>query len=206
MTDLHADLIDGIRGARPAVIGAAVLLALVASAWGVGYLQGARSGQARSIEAEKQSQEAKGRADAAAESARRAQENEAQARAQVADADAKAARAAELVAKLRNRPVPDSGVVPGPGPVSLEPAALIDALTSQVEAERVRVAARDAVILSLEAQRDGWKRAHDERQRETVALRLALEGQKAAVRGALWRGRVQGFAVGIASGYLAGRK
>ncbi len=185
MTDLHADDLLGIRGR---------------------YLQGARSGQARSIEAEKQSQEAKGRADAAAESARRAQADEAQARAQVADADAKAARAAELVARLRNRPVSAPGVVPDPGPVSLEPVALIDALASQVEAERVRVAARDAVILSLEAQRDGWKRAHDDRQRETVALRLALEGQQAAVNGALWRGRIQGFAVGIASGYLAGRK
>lgn len=206
MTDLHADLIDGIRGARPAVIGAAVLLALVASAWGVGYLQGARSGQARSIEAEKQSQEHKGRADAAVEAARRAQANETQARARVADADAKAARAAELVAKLRADRRPAPGVVPAVDPGPLEPVALIDALTSQVEAERVRVAARDAVILSMEAQRDGWKRAHDERQREAVALRLALEGQKAAVNGALWRGRVQGFAVGIASGYLAGRK
>jgi nitrogen fixation protein FixH len=206
MTDLHADLIDGIRGARSAVVGAAVLLALVASAWGVGYLQGARSGQARSIEAEKQSQEHKGRADAAVEAARRAQADEAQARAQLADADAKAARAAEVVAKLRNRPVPDSGVVPPADPGPLGPVALIDALTSQVEAEQVRVAARDAAILSLEAQRDGWKRAHDERHKETVSLRLALEGQKAAVRGALWRGRVQGFAVGIASGYLAGRK
>lgn len=206
MTDLHADLLNGIRGARPAVIGAAVLLALVASAWGVGYLQGARSGQARSIEYEKQSQEAKGRADAAVEAARRAQADEAKARARVADADAKAARAAELVAKLRAGHRPAPGVVPPADPGPLEPVALIDALASQVEAERVRVAARDAVILSLEAQRDGWKQAHDERQRETVSLRLALEGQKAAVNGALWRGRVQGFAVGIASGYLAGRK
>ena len=206
MTDLHADLLNGIKGARPAVIGAAVLLALVASAWGVGYLQGARSGQARSIESEKQSQEAKGRADAAAESARRAQADEAQARAQVADADAKAARAAELVARLRNRPVSAPGVVPAVDPGPLEPVGLIEALTEQVEAQQEQIQARDAVILSLEAQRDGWKRAHDDRHKETVALRLALDGQKAAVNGALWRGRVQGFAVGIASGYLAGRK
>jgi hypothetical protein len=206
MTDLHADLLNGIRGARPAVIGAAVLLALVASAWGVGYLQGARSGQARSIEAEKQSQEHKGRADAAVEAARRAQADEAQARAQLADADAKAARAAEVVAKLRNRPVPDSGVVPPADPGPLEPLGLIEALTEQVEAQQEQIRARNGLILSLEAQRDGWKQAHDERQRETVSLRLALEGQKAAVSGALWRGRAQGFAVGIASGYLAGRK
>ncbi len=206
MTDLHADLIDGIRGARPAVIGAAVLLALVASAWGVGYLQGAKSGQARSIEAEKQSQEAKGRADAAAEAARRAQTNEAQARAQVADADAKAARAAELVAKLRADRRPAPGVVPPADPGPLEPVALIDALASQVEAERVRVAARDAVILSLEAQRDGWKQAHDERHKETVSLRLALEGQKSAVNGARWRGRMEGFAVGAGLGFFAGRR
>lgn len=206
MTDLHADDLLGIRGLKQAAVVIGVAVGLLASAWGIGYLQGARSGQARSIEAEKQSQEAKGRSDAAAESARRAQENEAQARAQVADADAKAARAAELVAKLRNRPVPASGVVPPADHGPLEPVGLIEAMTEQVEAQQEQIRARDGLILSLEAQRDGWKRAHDERQRETVALRLALEGQKAAVRGALWRGRIQGFAVGIASGYLAGRK
>lgn len=206
MTDLHADLIDGIRGARPAVIGAAVLLALVASAWGVGYLQGAKSGQARSIEAERQSQEHKGRADAAVEAARRAQADEAQARAQVADADAKAARAAELVAKLRADRRPASGVVPAVDHGPLEPVGLIEALTEQVEAQQEQILARDGLILSLEAQRDGWKQAHDERHKETVSLRLALEGQKAAVNGALWRGRVQGFAVGAGLGFVGGRR
>jgi len=206
MTDLHADILNAIKGARQGVTVALVALVIVAAAWGVGYLQGARSGEAKATQAEQQANEAKGRADAAVESARRAQVDEAKARAGMADADAKAARAAELVARLRNRPLPDPGVVPPAGPGPLEPAGLIEALTEQVEAQREQIQARDGLILSLEAQRDGWKRAHDERHRETVALRLALDGQKSAVNGALWRGRLQGFAVGIASGYLAGRK
>ena len=206
MTDLHADELLGIRGVKQTAVVCGVAVGLLASAWGIGYLQGARSGEAKATQSEHQANEAKGRADAAVEAARRAQADEAQARAQVADADAKAARAAELVAKLRNRPLPAPGVVPSADPGPLEPVGLIDALTEQVEAQREQIQARDGLILSLEAQRDGWKLAHDERQREAVALRLALEGQKAAVNGALWRGRVQGFAVGIASGYLAWRK
>ena len=199
MTDLHADILNAIKGARQGVTVALVAVGLLVSAWGIGYLQGALSG-------EQKAQEHKGRADAAVEAARRAKADEAKAWAGMADADAKAARAAELVAKLRNSPVPDPGVVPPADPGPLEPVGLIDALTEQVEAQREQIQARDGLILSLETQRDGWKRAHDERHRETVALRLALDGQKAAVDGALWRGRLQGFAVGIASGYLAGRK
>ena len=206
MTDLHADELMGIRGLKQAAVFVGVAVGLLAAAWGVGYLQGARSGEVKASQAEQQAQEHKGRADAALEAARRAKADEAKARAQVADADAKAARAAELVAKLRNRPLPAPGVVPAVDPGPLEPVGLIEALTEQVEAQQEQIQARDGLILSLEAQRDRWKQAHDERHRETVALRLALDGQKAAANGALWRGRLQGFAVGIASGYLAGRK
>ena len=206
MTDLHADELLGIRGVKQTAVACGVAVGLLVSAWGLGYLQGARSGEAKATQAEQQANESKGRADAAVESARRAQVDEAKARAGMADADAKAARAAALVAQISNRPVSAPDVVPSADPGPLEPVGLIDALTEQVEAQREQIQARDGLILSLEAQRDGWKRAHDDRHRETVALRLALDGQKAAVNGALWRGRLQGFAVGIASGYLAGRE
>lgn len=206
MTDLHADILNTIKGARQGVTVALVSLGIVAAAWGVGYLHGARSGEAKASQAEQQANEAKGRADAAVEAARRAQADEAKARAEVADADAKAARAAELVAKLRNRPLPAPGVVPFADPGPLEPVGLIEALTEQVEAQQEQIRARDGLILSLEAQRDGWKQANDERQRETVSLRLALEGQKAAVNGARWRGRIEGFAVGLAGGFAGGRR
>ena len=206
MTDLHTDELMGIRGLKQAAVLVGVAVGLLAAAWGIGYLQGARSVEAKATQAEQQAQEHKGRADAAVESARRAQVDEAKARAGMADADAKAARAAELVAHLRNRPLPAPGVVPSADPGPLEPVGLIDALTEQVEAQREQIQARDGLILSLEAQRDGWKRAHDERHRETVALRLALDGQKAAVNGALWRGRIEGFAVGAGLGFVAGRR
>jgi hypothetical protein len=219
MTDLHADDLLGIRGLKQAAVVIGVAVGLLASAWGIGYLQGARSGQARSIEAEKQSQEHKGRADAQAEAARKADAQQAQAQADKAKADAEAAKLRALVAKLRagqgspSRPgVPEPPVVDdgmagaAPPDGGLGHGALDEARDALIAAQEAQIAARDREILVLTRARDGWKQAHDDRQRETVSLRLALEGQKAAVSGALWRGRAQGFAVGIASGYLAGRK
>ena len=89
MTDLHADLLTGLRlGWRPLGVVALLLVGLTVSGWAVGYLQGSKAAEVRATKAEREAIEATGRADAAAESARRAKADEAQARAQVADADA----------------------------------------------------------------------------------------------------------------------
>ena len=207
MTDLHADELLGIRGVKQTAVACGVAVGLLASAWGIGYLQGARSGEAKATQAEQQAQEHKGRADAQAEAARKADALQAQAQADKAKADAEAAR---LRAKLARSMAaePAGNPVHGPGLHSpVDPPDVVDSLKDAlISAQEAQIAARDREIVVLTTSRDDWKAAHEDRQREAVALRLALDGQKAAVNGALWRGRVQGFAVGIASGYLAGRK
>ena len=207
MTDLHADILNAIKGARQGVTVALVALGIVASAWGIGYLQGARSGEAKATQAEQQAQEHKGRADAQAEAARKADALQAQAQADKAKADAEAAR---LRAKLARAMAAEPAGNPVHGACLHAPVDTPDVVDSLkdalIEAQEAQIAARDREIVLITTSRDAWKAAHEDRQRETVALRLALDGQKAAVNAALWRGRLQGFAVGIASGYLAGRK
>ena len=99
----------------------------------------------------------------------------------------------------------------------------IDALERQVQEvsvlvndQKALIQAQDASIQGLESQviaitaaRDAWKRSADEGAREALNLRAALAQQQGLAKSALWRGRIQGFALGIvaggSSGYVAGR-
>lgn len=206
MTDLHADLLTGLRlGWRPLGVVVLLLVGLTVSGWAVGYMQGSRAAEVRATKAEREAIEATGRADAEAAAARRAKADAAEARAQVADADARAERAAASVARLRPGAGPSPAVDPLPGP--LEPMGLVDALTEQVEAERARVAARDQQIKSLEQQAYRWEAAFTEERRAKVSIQLALEAQRAAAKGAemraYWRGFGTGFLTGNATGGAA---
>ena len=206
MTDLHADLLTGLRlGWRPLGVVALLLVGLTVSGWAVGYMQGSKAAEVRATEAERKAIEATGRADAEAAAARRAKADEAQARAQIADADARAERAAARVARLRPGAGPSPAVDPLPGP--LEPLGLVDALTEQVTAERARVAARDLQIASLQQQAYRWEAAFTEERRAKVSIQLALEAQRAAAKGAearaYWRGFGMGFLTGNATGGAA---
>jgi hypothetical protein len=61
-------------------------------------------------------------------------------------------------------------------------------------------------VVNLTLSRDSWKTAYDASTREVASLRLAHEAQVAAIRGSRWMGRVEGFAVGMAAGYVAGMR
>lgn len=90
----------------------------------------------------------------------------------------------------------------------LGPVGLVDALTEQVEAERARVAARDAQIVTIQQQAYRWEAAFGEERRAKVSTQLALEAQRAAAKGAemraYWRGFGMGFLTGNATGGTAG--
>jgi len=60
-------------------------------------------------------------------------------------------------------------------------------------------------IADLGTSRDLWKKSADEERKRAACLEVALEAQKALTKQALWKGRLQGLAIGIGGGYLAGR-
>lgn len=166
--------------------------------WGMGRLSTAET------QHEQKASEAKGRADehkaaggvadaAAAEAARRAQSAEA----------AVARLKRELDALRRPQPVPPGPDVPAPAPVDLAPeVAKRDQI---IEAQDAHITALKIEVGTLTTARDHWRSAEQARADQVLHLEAALEAQKAISRGSLWRGRVQGLAIGLGAGYVAGR-
>lgn len=129
-------------------------------------------------------------------------------------ADAKAptleANAAEVrrlraeVARLRKAAAPKAPVVselqPLPPPLLLDDAKdqLIDALTKEIVDLKAALAERTAASTS-------WKSAYGESQKALACLRIAHEAQLAAIKAERWKGRIEGFAGGLAVGYVGGR-
>lgn len=74
------------------------------------------------------------------------------------------------------------------------------------------IQAQDGAISGLQAQllatseaRDAWKRSAEEGGREALQLRAALAAQQGIAKNAVWKGRIQGLAVGLGAGYIGGR-
>ena len=83
-------------------------------------------------------------------------------------------------------------------PLVAEQDKLIGALTKENGDLKVQV-------LNLTAARDSWHSAYDESSKEAGALRIAHSAALAAAQSNRWMGRLEGFAVGFGSGYLAGK-
>ena len=75
-----------------------------------------------------------------------------------------------------------------------------------IQAQQVQINDQAVQIHTLTLDRDFWKTAYGESSKEATARRLALEGQLAATKAALWRGRIEGFVVGIGAGYAGGKR
>ena len=108
-------------------------------------------------------------------------------------------------------------------PIPADGKPQIEALERQVQEvsvlvtdQKALIQAQDASIQGLESQviaitaaRDAWKRSSDEGAREALNLRAALAQQQGLAKSALWRGRIQGFSLGLvaggSAGYVAGR-
>jgi hypothetical protein len=135
-----------------------------------------------------------------------AQETAAQeAKAAVGRADLEVARLRAVVAKLR--PATPGVTLPSPEPLPAGDLASLDvAKDALIAAQDVAIQDRDKVIEALTIRGDAYRDEADARRRQVVSLELALEAQKAANRGALWRGRLQGVAGGLALGFCAGRR
>jgi hypothetical protein len=121
-----------------------------------------------------------------------------------------------LLKRLAAKPVPHADPVGS----NLSPTDLVDALETAV-ADRDEVIAKDAevigkleadstvkdsLIVALTTSRDEWKATAQARERQAIAQAAATEAWKKAVSSSKWTGRVQGFAAGVALGYVGGRR
>lgn len=125
--------------------------------------------------------------------------------------DAEIQRLRMEVARLRKKPsVPDPAPIPwNPAPNPIPPPVDLAPLVSKLD-ELNQALTKDNTdlktnILTLTAARDSWRSAAGEFQREAAFLRIAHEAQLSAIKASRWKGRVEGFAIGLGSGYVIGR-
>ncbi len=128
---------------------------------------------------------------------------------QIQNDTAEVARLRAEVARLRH-PAPAPPSSPDISPA--EPVAPPVDLSAVVAGQDLLIAAQDRQIQdqtlqikTLSLARDSWRLSAQESAAEALQLRSALAAQQGLIKGALWRGRLQGFAVGLGSGYIAGR-
>jgi len=188
----------------------ACLLAVALLIMGVGAAASCHY-RAKATQAEAQANVAKGEADAAKRQAQAKDMELAAKDAGIIEARAKVAasdREVERLRKLSHRvdPIPPEGDnTPQPIPPAVDLAAMVSAL-EQANADKA------ALIQGLEAQntglrqsRDFWKISAEAREVENLNLRASNAAKDGLIKGALWKGRFQGFWVGVASRDIAGR-
>jgi hypothetical protein len=130
-----------------------------------------------------------------------------EAEAQKPQANSNAAEVARLrgeLAALRNAPKPDPGPVGPDAPVpDLQP--IVDKQCELISAQETQINGLTLQVDTLTLARDAWRNTAQASQQETVQLRAVIAAKDGLIRGALLKGRIQGFAVGLGSGYVYGK-
>lgn len=133
----------------------------------------------------------------------------AQAKADVAGARAEVERLRRIVAAQRRQGVPDPAgpAAPDPGPVAP------DHRDELLAADAVLIAKQDAQIQGLtvaltdeQARSEQFRLAFEAERKATAAQQAATVAWKQAVTTSKWRGRIEGFAAGVALGYVGGKR
>lgn len=150
-----------------------------------------------------------GRADAQTATARALDEKAKEQAAIAKDAQARVDQLRAEVARLRV-PKPASPAAPTVEPVSpvlpsVDLVPLVAKLDELVQAQDHEISALKGQLETVTHARDSWRLTAESSGREALQLRASLAAKEGLIKGALWKGRVQGLAVGIGSGYLAGR-
>ncbi len=98
-------------------------------------------------------------------------------------------------------------VVPGDHPGG-PPSDLVAVVAKQdqiIQAQGAQIDQQAALIKSLTASRDQWQAAYQHEQNARMAQEAATNAWKSAVKESRWRGRIEGFAAGVALGYAGGK-
>ena len=87
---------------------------------------------------------------------------------------------------------------------ALEAAEAVIAKDAEViEAQANFIEGQKTEISALTISRNEWKATAEARERQALAQEAATEAWKKAVTTSKWRGRIEGFAAGVALGYVA---
>ena len=183
--------------------------------YGAGYWHGQHKENTRATQAEHKADVAKGEADALKRLGL-AKDAEIQAKdTSLALSRAEVARRMAELAKVKGAlQASVSASSPSGASLPIEPvqprmvdlAPLVAKQDEVINAQAYLIQGLETKIVDLTISRDAWKGSSEAREREVAGLRIALEAQKSLTKGALWKGRFQGLAVGLGCGYLAGKR
>ena len=118
---------------------------------------------------------------------------------------------AEVARLRRPAPKPDPQTPPAepaeplpiPSPVDLAP--VFEKLDELTKAQDREISGLKAQVATLTSARDSWKLAAQDSGREALQLRASLAAKQGLLKAERWKGRIEGFAVGFAGGYVTGR-
>lgn len=132
-------------------------------------------------------------------------------KAREADLDQLNAERDGLLRKLAAKPKPNADPAGGPTVGSddsaLEAAEAVIAKDAEViQAQDLLIKNQSESILVLTKARDEWRATAEARERQALAQEAATRAWKDAVTTSRWRGRVEGFAAGVALGYVGGKR
>lgn len=150
-----------------------------------------------------------GRADAQTATAQAFDEKAKEQSAIAKDAQARVDQLKAEVAKLRI-PKPASPAAPTVEPVSpvlpsVDLVPLVAKLDELVQAQDHEISALKGQLETVTKARDSWRLTAESSGREALQLRASLAAKEGLIKGALWKGRIQGLAIGFAGGYASGR-
>lgn len=104
----------------------------------------------------------------------------------------------------RDQAVPVAGHKAPVAPVSVD-LQVIAKDAEVIEAQAKVIKGYEAEVVTLTASRDQWKAAFEAERKRATGLEIALDAQKHVASSGKWAGRLQGLAIGLGAGFVAGR-
>ena len=210
MTDLHADLLipdPWPAWAKRAIWSALALLVIFCGLWCASCALSHKAAKHEAVA----TQAHESSVIHAAQGATYDQQAQAQApELQAADREVERLRA-EVARLRRPAPAPDPKPTPNepdaPQPVSspVDLAPVVARLDELVKAQDHEISGLKTQVATITLARDSWKLAAQDSGREALQLRASLAAKEGLLKAERWKGRIEGFAVGFAGGYVTGR-
>lgn len=210
MTDLHADLLipdPWPSWVKRAIWACLAILLIVSGLWCASCVlrHRALAHEASAAQAHESS------VIHAAQGAIHDQTAEAQAQ-EVQDASREVERLRAEVARLRRpdprpdpKPVPTEPSIPQPVSSPVDLAPVVAKLDELVKAQDREISGLKAQVVTITKARDSWRLAAQDSGREALQLRASLAAKQGLLKAERWKGRIEGFFVGVATGEADGR-